>query len=266
MGAADLHIHTRIGDGMATVAEVLDHVELAAPALDVIAITEHDTLVASEDARELHARGSYRFEVVPGMEVTTLDGHLLALYIEEPVPSFTRIEPALEAIHRQGGLAVVPHPLSWLTRSVKAPVFERVAAAAGNDGVYFDAIEEYNMSPAGRQASAKARALNRDRLQIAAVGSSDAHFLAAIGCARTLFVGSSAADLRRAIDAKTTDAEAGVHPTMRELGYANVALQTWRGMTATPRVMGWGPTIRSFVASHRRSPSPTRDTPAEDPR
>ena len=94
---------------MATVPEVLAYVERDAT-LDVIAVTEHDTLRAADEARNLHARGRYRFELVCGMEVTTLDGHLLALYIDEPVASFRRIEETLAAIHAQGGLAIVPHP------------------------------------------------------------------------------------------------------------------------------------------------------------
>ena len=182
MGTADLHIHSTHGDGMATVAEILEFVEHSRPQLDVIAVTEHDTLRASDEARELHARGSFRFDVVHGMEVTTLDGHLLALFIDEPVASFRRIEETLEAIRRQGGLAIVPHPMSWLTRSVTRRVFARVAAAQ-NDGMYFDGIEEWNASPAGRVTSARARNLNRDSYGLAALGASDAHFLPSIGSA-----------------------------------------------------------------------------------
>jgi predicted metal-dependent phosphoesterase TrpH len=258
MGKADLHIHTRHGDGMATVAEILAHVESVA-ALDVIAVTEHDTLRAGAEARERHARGNFRFDVICGMEVTTLDGHLIALFINEPVPSFLRMEPTLQAIHRQGGIAIAPHPLSWLTRSVRQPVFARVALAASNDGVYFDGIEEYNMSPAGRASSAKARALNREGLHLTAIGSSDAHFLQSIGSAWTAFNGTSAADLRCAVESKTTVAAAGHAPTLSELGYGNVALQSLRGMMATPRNMGWRATIRSFVVSHRRE-DPRRTT------
>jgi len=250
MGTADLHIHTRYGDGMATIPEILDHVEHATD-LDVIAITEHDTPRPALEARELHARGTYRFALIPGIEVTTLDGHLLALFVDEPVESFRRIEPTLADIHRLGGLAIAPHPLSWLTRSVKRAVFERVAAHNGNDGVYFDGIEEYNMSPAGRVASAQARRLNRERLHLAPVGASDAHFLATIGTARARFDGSTAEDLRRAIEANATIAERGRAPTLRQLGYRNVAVQSWRGMLATPRARGWLPTIRSFIVSHR---------------
>jgi predicted metal-dependent phosphoesterase TrpH len=265
MGKADLHIHTRYGDGMATVPEILHHVEEMGD-LDVIAVTEHDTLRAADEARELHAKGSYRFLVIPGMEITTLDGHLLALFIDEPVASFKRMEPTLEAVHRQGGIAIVPHPLSWLTRSVSERVLERVKAAEGNDGVYFDAIEEYNLSPAGRVTSARARRLNRERFGIAAVGSSDAHFLAAIGSAQTMFEGRTPDELRTAIAAKSTSGMAGRAPRMSELGYRNIVLQSWRGMMATPRNMGWMPTIRSFIISHGRARPANKRPDAEPPR
>ena len=253
LGKADLHIHTRHGDGMATVPEVMDYVEQKTD-LHVIGVTEHDTLRAADEARALHARRGYRFDLICGMEVTTLDGHLLALFVDEPVASFRRMEETLAAVHAQGGLAIVPHPLSWLTRSVGLRVLERIAAIQ-NDSVHFDGIEEYNVSPAGRVTSAKARRLNQERFQLAALGCSDAHFLQSIGSAHTLFEGASAGDLRSAIEAKATAGAAGRSPRISELGYRNVALQQWRGMMATPRQMGWVPTIRSFLASHGRHKS-----------
>ncbi len=252
MGKADLHIHTRYGDGMATVPELLDFVERRGD-IDVIAVTEHDSLRAGEEARDLAAAQNRPFDVICGEEVTTLDGHLVALFIDRPIASFRRMEETLVDIHQQGGLAIVPHPLSWLTRSVTARVLERIASAQ-NDGVHFDAIEEYNMSPAGRVTSSRARALNRDRYHLAAVGSSDAHFLQSIASAYTTFPGTTMGDLRHAIEAHTTAGAAGVTPRLSELGYRNIALQQWRGMMATPRNMGWLPTIRSFVRSRTGGP------------
>jgi predicted metal-dependent phosphoesterase TrpH len=262
VGTADLHIHTRYGDGMASVPELLAYVE-DRTSLDVIAVTEHDTLRAGEEARELHARGHFRFAVICGEEVTTLDGHLLALNIDEPVASFRRIEETLAAIHAQGGIAIAPHPLSFLTRSVTRKGFERVLAAQ-DEAVRFDAIEEYNLSPAGRVTSARARALNHERLHLAAVGASDAHFLQSIGSAYTTFPGRTAADLRAAIAAKSTAGAAGRAPRLSELGYRNIVLQQCRGMLATPRNMGWLPTIRSFVSS-RFGTHPAGDVPRGAP-
>src|SRR3954471_4222377 len=114
MGSADLHIHTNEGDGLDSIEAILEHVEQHTD-LDVIAITEHDSLAVAHRAREAWARNKHRFDFVPGVEVTTLEGHLVALYLESPVPSLRRVEETIEAVHRQGGVCFVPHPMSWLT-------------------------------------------------------------------------------------------------------------------------------------------------------
>ncbi len=245
MGTADLHIHTSYGDGMTDVAQVLDYVEHRT-SLSVIAITEHDRLDAALEARERWVQGQYRFDLIVGEEVTTIEGHLIALFIEEPVPSLRPLREVLALVHRQGGLCVIAHPMSWLTRSIGQRVIERILQE-NNDGVYFDGIETVNMGPAGRVSMRKAQRLNGARYRFADIGGSDAHFLQAIGSAHTEFPGESATDLRRAIEERTTKAIAGRHPSIRELGLRNVAIQQWRGLMATPRAQGWGPTIRSFV-------------------
>lgn len=243
MGSADLHIHTALGDGMAEIPDLLSYVEEHTD-LSVIAVTEHDELRASDLTREAWARDSYRFEVVLGEEVTTLEGHVLALYIEKPVEALKPIAPTLEAIHKQGGLAIIPHPMSWLTRSVGQRTIERILAEDA-PGVSFDGIEQ-SSSPAARVTSKKALRLNRERYGLAELGGSDAHFLKAIATSHTLFPGSTAVDLRRAIEAHETRAVGGVYPSVRQLGLGPVIRQQWRGILATPRQMGWVPTIASF--------------------
>src|SRR3972149_6488905 len=111
-GKADLHLHTASGDGMASPRQILDYVE-AETDLDIIAVTDHDDLRGALEAREVCARGRYRFQVVTGMEVTAVEGHIIALWVEEPLPSLRPVEEVLAAVHRQGGLAVAAHPLGW---------------------------------------------------------------------------------------------------------------------------------------------------------
>jgi hypothetical protein len=245
LGKADLHIHTARGDGMADLPELLDHVQQKTD-LTVIAVTEHDDLRPGLEAREMCARGSYRFQVLPGAEVTTLEGHLLALYLEEPVESLRPLAETLEAVHRQGGLCIIPHPMSWLTRSIGQSKIERVLREQ-RDGVYFDGIEVANLSAGARVSIRKARRLNDQRYHLAAVGGSDAHFLAVVGSAYTLFEGQGAEDLRRAILARTTQAVDGHHPSFAEIGLGQVARQQVRGFLVTPRKMGWRRTVASFV-------------------
>jgi predicted metal-dependent phosphoesterase TrpH len=245
MGKADLHIHTARGDGMADLPELLDHVQENTD-LTVIAVTEHDDLRPGLEAREMCARGGYRFEVVPGAEVTTLEGHLLALYLEEPVESLRPLAETLEAVHRRGGLCIIPHPMSWLTRSIGQRKIERILRD-GQDGVYFDGIEVANLSSGARVSIKKARRLNEQRYHLAAVGGSDAHFLAVVGSAYTVFEGQGAEDLRRAILARTTQGVDGHQPSLTEIGLGQVARQQVRGLLVTPRKMGWRRTVASFV-------------------
>jgi hypothetical protein len=245
LGKADLHIHTARGDGMADLPELLDHVQQNTD-LTVIAITEHDDLRPGLEAREMCARGSYRFEVVPGAEVTTLEGHLLALYLEEPVESLRPLAETLEAVHRQGGLCVIPHPMSWLTRSIGQRKIERILRD-GRDGIYFDGIEVADQSAGARVSIEKARRLNEECYHLAAVGGSDAHFLAVVGSAYTLFEGQGAEDLRQAILSRTTQGVEGHHPSLTEIGLGQVARQQVRGFLVTPRKMGWRRTVASFV-------------------
>jgi predicted metal-dependent phosphoesterase TrpH len=230
---------------MASPAEVLAYVE-AETGLDVVAIVDHDDIAPALETRERWARGSYRFDFIVGVEVTAIEGHVIALFVEEAPPSLRPVEEVLAAIHRQGGLAIAAHPLSWLTRSLDRGTLDRIAASEA-EGVYLDALETANQSPAGRLRLKQARALNRERYRLAEVGGSDAHFLKAIGSAYTEFPGRTAAELRQSILEGTCRGVSGRHPTLLEVGPLQALRQSWRGLRATPRRMGWGATAHSFV-------------------
>jgi predicted metal-dependent phosphoesterase TrpH len=136
--------------------------------------------------------------------------------------------------------------MSWLTRSIGQRVIERVIAQ-NVPGVYFDGIETVNLGPAGRVSMRKASSLNGARYHLAEIGGSDAHFLQAIGSAYTDFDGTTALDLRRAIEGRATRAVADRYPRLSDLGWRKIAVQQWRGIMATPRAQGWIPTVRSFI-------------------
>lgn len=237
MGNADLHIHTRVSDGLASIEATLEYIEHRT-GLDVVAITDHEDVAGGLRAREIAARRGYRFEVVAGAEVTTMQGHLVALFIEHTPPSFRRVESTLEAIHEQNGLAMVPHPMSWLTRSLSRRTLDRVIAASHDGGTErFDAIETANPSPAGKCRRASATAANASRWHLAEIGSSDAHHLRHIGTGWTEFEGTSAAALRVAIASGRTIARMREYPSIAEVGLANLILGLAWGYAATPRKM-----------------------------
>jgi hypothetical protein len=210
---------------------LLDYVEHHTD-LDVIAITDHDSLEGALEARELVARHRYSFELIVGEEITTLEGHLLALFLEQEVPSMRPLHQTIQAVHAQGGICVVSHPMSWLTRSVGRRALERIIASPQED-VYFDGLETTN-PVAGRVTSKKAELLNRTRYGLAETGGSDAHFLPMVGSSYTRFPGHTAADLRRAIQERTT---AGVHAfsvTLFSLGADQILAQQWKSMVVLP--------------------------------
>lgn len=231
-GYADIHIHTSFSDGMAEIPELLDYVEHKTD-LDVIAVTDHDEITGSYQARELTAKGHYRFEVVMGIEVTTLDGHLLGLFLEKPVRSWQSLVKTIDAIHAQGGLCIVPHPMSWLTRSVSRTILDGICSGC-HSGIYLDGIEVVNGTIAGQVSAAKVKGLNERSYKLSETGGSDAHFLAAVGQGRTIFPGRSAADLRRSIVERTTGALAGAPLSLSKIGYGQVVRQLGRGLIVLP--------------------------------
>ena len=205
LGKADVHIHSGAGDGVASIADILEYVEHKTD-LDLIAITDHDLLDGALEARELAARKEYRFEILAGMEITTLEGHLLAYDLERPVRMLLPLSRTIQLIREQGGFCVVPHPMSWLTRSIGYRGLRRILED-GSDRSSVAGLEVLNPTLAGRVIRDRVQALNRERWHLAELGGSDAHSLEFIGSGHTLFPGSSAEDFRLALEQRTTQGE-----------------------------------------------------------
>ncbi|OLC10353.1 MAG: hypothetical protein AUH39_02320 [Chloroflexi bacterium 13_1_40CM_67_9] len=229
MGRADLHVHSDLGDGLSSIEEILDAAERAG--LDAIALTDHDDIRGAFALRELAARRASPVSVIPGVEVTTRSGHLLALWIEDEVPMFCSLVEAVSRIHKAGGIAIAPHPLSYLTFSIGEGALRQLAAY-GDDARMVDAIEVRNPSYAGRVRASRALWLNTHALRIAATGSSDAHHAALVGTCWTDFPGSTAEELRTALQEKATRAD-GRSWTLRE-HLDGAAKQQWRSMVRDP--------------------------------
>lgn len=200
LGAADLHLHTRASDGLVAARDLVDFVELGTD-LDVIAITDHDEISACLDGREWAARQGFRIEVVPGVEVSTLDGHLLALFIDERPPALRSLQFTAEWVRSHGGLCVAPHPFTRWTHSLSRRALSEAIAADLIAGV-----EVFNASLAGRASRPHALRVARQH-GLAEIGASDAHMASMVGLARTRFPGRSSADLRQAIESAATQAE-----------------------------------------------------------
>ena len=196
-GKADLHMHSTYSDGSATIEQILARVQQQTD-LNVIALTDHDVIEGALRARDIWQRGSYRFDFVVGEEVSTKEGHLLGLFLEKQIPKGLSMERSVDLIHEQGGLAVVAHPLhKFFRHSCKRETLDRIYSS---HDVWLDGIETWNASFCGIYANYIAMGTNREVYRLPELGNSDAHSLSAIGTGMTRFAGTTASEVRAAIE------------------------------------------------------------------
>jgi hypothetical protein len=225
MSRADPHCHTTASDGMVTAAELVDAAVKAG--LDLIAVTDHDTMASVREAR---LRGeAVGLTVVAGQEVTTrwpAQTHVLAWFLEKPVKSGMSLEDTVAAIHGQGGLAIIPHPfMPVYFGSIQPGMLRRLLERESVDG-----IEMLSTVPMGRRRRKLLHEFfeaNRERLG-APIGASDCHFgLSDMGRALTTFDG----DFRTAVTERTTKPVPGVRGRVP----TGIALrQQWRALIDLP--------------------------------
>lgn len=228
-GRADPHCHTTASDGMCTPAELVAAARQRG--LVLVAVTDHDTMAS---AAEVAARGEeVGIAVVRGMEVTTrwpALTHVVGLFLERPVRTGMTLEDTVDAIHDQGGLAILPHPfMPTYFASCQPGTLARLIERRRVDGV--EVLHTAPMSPGRRRLLAAFYEANRERLG-AAIGASDSHFgRHDLGRVVTEFDGSTAADFRAAILRSTTRPRLGTRVPVP----AGLALrQQWRSLAALP--------------------------------
>jgi len=231
LGRADMHIHTLASDGTAGVAQILDHVARQG-FLDVIAIADHERVDAALAAKHMAEDRGLPFSVVVGSEITTRGGHLLALFVEKPVPSLRGLAWSIEAVHDQGGIAIPAHPLVPYPLCAQGPALRRLLAS-DNPAIRPDTIETFNPTALGKyRHDAVVRFAEEHGL--AQMGNSDAHSLDAIATCWTTFPGRTPEDLRRAIGSRLTRHHGGFHGSVGQLGVYTQQLRKYgRGWKAT---------------------------------
>src|SRR5215204_1944167 len=197
MGLADIHINTIYSyDATTTVRGILK--QASSVGLNVIAITDHDDIRGAFDARELAAQ--YNLEVIPGVEVTTKDGHLLALFVDQIPPRGLSLDETLKHIGGMGGIAVAPHPFNQLPGSLSMDkVISTLTKPALKD--VLRGIEIYNMTTQPFDEKVQKISVY---LPFAKTAGSDAHVYWAIGTGTTEFDGKTASELRTALENATT--------------------------------------------------------------
>jgi predicted metal-dependent phosphoesterase TrpH len=234
LGRADLHIHSAASDGVADVVSIVEHAA-ARDDLDVIAITDHERIDAALAGRAIAQDRGLAIDVVIGEEVTTLGGHLLALFVDRRIRPYRTLGRTIADIHEAGGLAIPAHPLVPYPLCAQGWVLRRLLDDP-DEAVRPDALETFNPTALGRPWHDRVVRFADDH-RLAHIGNSDAHALEAIAAGWTTFPGRTAADLRAAIAAGTTEHGGSFHGATGQVGIFGRQLRK-RAVDARDEVAG----------------------------
>jgi predicted metal-dependent phosphoesterase TrpH len=166
---ADLHVHTTYSkDSLITPKDLIYFAKKRG--LDAVAVTDHNQL---EGARKIAKETD--FLIIPGMEVSSRDGHIIALNVQELIPRGLSAIETVERIHKAGGVAVACHPYVYF----KGCLRDNVCAT-------FDAIEVINARAFPFKSSVKKAEQTAKNLGLSRVAGTDAHYGPQIGYAYTV--------------------------------------------------------------------------------
>jgi predicted metal-dependent phosphoesterase TrpH len=175
----DLHIHTHYSrDASTTLRDVILYAKKHG--IDGVAVTDHDTVLGA-----VRLAKQKRLVVVPGEEIETLGGHVLALNIGQLIEHKLSISETIEKIHDLGGIAVVAHPAAVL----KTGLGHSMSMISN-----LDAVEVMNSSSFPFFLSTYLSRRLAHRLGLPQTAGSDAHHAQEIGTAYTLVQADSNLD------------------------------------------------------------------------
>jgi len=154
----DLHTHSFFsGDGVSSPEDLIAGAK--AKGLHGIAMTDHNTCDAvtymlEKGLMRIDGQPVEGFLVLPGVEVTTADGHLLCIGAELPFMKGKPAREVCEVIHQRGGLAIPPHPYDLFRAGIRFSVLETLP---------IDAIEVFNAATTLRRYSRASSTSRRTR-------------------------------------------------------------------------------------------------------
>ena len=189
----DLHVHTNYShDGRDSVEAVVQ--SAIAQGLDGIAICDHNTMAGSVAARSSVAEHQLELVIIPGIEVSTSQGHLLVLGLDDAIEQGLPPEETIERARQQeretnGTVAIIaPHPYH--------PFRHSLGWRCLTPGI--DAIEVFNARYFTGLGNAWAR-WTAARHGLTAVAGSDAHTADCVGLATVAVEVSASSKLAPAL-------------------------------------------------------------------
>lgn len=169
----DLHVHSQHSpDSLLTLESIVTR--LASVGLNGFALTDHNTVDGHEELSALRARFP-DLVLVPGIEISTREGHLLAYGISIAPPSERPVAETIEWVRDRGGVSVLSHPFRF-SHGVGRTVAESACVSA------IETVNGHNSPGANRKAAEVAT-----RRRLGGTGGSDAHQPTDLGRAHTEF-------------------------------------------------------------------------------
>jgi len=177
----DLHTHTRplSHDSLLSPDELVEAARAAG--LDAVCLTEHDFTWEPDSVRDLARR--HAFTVIPGIEVNTEDGHIIAFGLDRYVFGIHRVAELARLVDEAGGALIAAHPYRR-----QIPFELRREGDPDGASAWAEALQRAAANPAYRYVCAletlNGRSSQREndfsqeiscRLGLPAVAGSDAH-------------------------------------------------------------------------------------------
>jgi len=163
----DLHVHTLYSyDGFTPIEALASKAEKRG--LNGLAITDHDTIKGALKA----LKEITNVIIIPGEEITTKSGHLLALGVVEHISSRLEVAETAEKIRDQGALVVLPHPSTLYKPAVNKRIAKKINP---------DAIETINASVIPFDFSTRLNRKLAEELVLPQTAGSDSHIPETIG-------------------------------------------------------------------------------------
>src|ERR1035437_1014085 len=170
---AELHVQTTDSkDSLITPKDLVYYAKKRG--LNAVAVTDHNQLEgACKIAKETD------FPIIPGMEVSSSEGHIVALNVQELIPRGLTAAETVTRIHRAGGVAIACHPYVLFKGCLKDKVCET-----------FDAIEVINARAFPFRRSVKKAEEKAQEFNLPRVAGTDAHYGPQIGYGYTVIEAS----------------------------------------------------------------------------
>ena len=199
----DMHVHTEDSPDAHTKINDLPQI-IKSKGLDGIAVTEHDYF---------DPRGFSNVIIIPGVEISSAEGHIIALGVHEIVPRNLSADETIRKIHDQGGTAIIPHPYDPVCECVKISKLK----------VRPDAVETMNADALSFGISNYLARRDARKFNLPQVGGSDSHIPESIGDCYTIIDSAT----RSVEDILSAVQQGKAHP----VGHATSVINKWRKLS-----------------------------------